>query len=290
MNSSPAFPPELEREIFEITALLHPGTIPTLLLVARRILIWIEPLLYRVIRVSSRRPHLDMAHALLRATTTKTPTFLHDAVRHLFIEWGSPWSPEETLAILKLCTGIVNLAIAADCTNRAGILAQLTQMQLPRLASSLRTLFGGETGIDMQHPVLFSITHLEMFDTIADEEIICSQIPAIPTLTHLAFYGRAPWVTIATLLTECPRLELLVHRWWYRAHVPVQDVPFHDMRFIIQLYKDYGSDWEADARGIRPDFWSLAEDFVARKRRGLVDPGVYLSDHIYPGVDIVHHA
>jgi hypothetical protein len=40
LADSPAFPLELEREIFETTALLHPTEIPTLLRVARRVLIW----------------------------------------------------------------------------------------------------------------------------------------------------------------------------------------------------------------------------------------------------------
>ncbi|KAJ7112710.1 hypothetical protein C8R44DRAFT_985098 [Mycena epipterygia] len=280
MNTYPAFPPELEREIFEITALLHRGTIPILLQVARRVLVWIEPLLYRVVRVRDFRPYSDLAHALLRATTTKTPSFLHDAVRHVFLESNTLWSPEETIIILKFCTGVVNLAIT-DCTDPAGILAQLAQMQLQRLACCLPSLFA-ENAIDMRHPLFSSITHLDIFDTIEEGDTICPQIPAIPSLTHLGLHCEIPWATIATLLTECPRLELLVNRWpWYmqQAHAQAQNVPFHDMRFVIQLYNQYINEWEADARGLRPNFWSLADDFVARKRSGLVDgnEGVFVA-------------
>jgi hypothetical protein len=39
-HPNPAFPPELEREIFETTALMYLGQMPTLLRVARRVLIW----------------------------------------------------------------------------------------------------------------------------------------------------------------------------------------------------------------------------------------------------------
>ncbi|KAJ7131271.1 hypothetical protein C8R44DRAFT_850069, partial [Mycena epipterygia] len=84
MHSYLAFPPEREREIFEIAALLYPGAIPILLRVARRVLVWIEPLLYRVVYVNGHPPYSDMAHALLRATTTKAPDFFH-VVRHLFV-------------------------------------------------------------------------------------------------------------------------------------------------------------------------------------------------------------
>lgn len=40
MDAQPVFPMDLEREIFETAALLHPRGIPTLLLVARRVLVW----------------------------------------------------------------------------------------------------------------------------------------------------------------------------------------------------------------------------------------------------------
>lgn len=40
MASDPFFPVELEREIFETAALLYPATIPSLLRVARRVLVW----------------------------------------------------------------------------------------------------------------------------------------------------------------------------------------------------------------------------------------------------------
>jgi hypothetical protein len=40
MPTQPSFPADLERELFETTALMYPNTIPTLLQVARRILIW----------------------------------------------------------------------------------------------------------------------------------------------------------------------------------------------------------------------------------------------------------
>jgi hypothetical protein len=40
MVIEPTFPPEIEREIFEAMAFMHPGEIPTLLRVARRVLIW----------------------------------------------------------------------------------------------------------------------------------------------------------------------------------------------------------------------------------------------------------
>ncbi|KAJ7096948.1 hypothetical protein C8R44DRAFT_812439 [Mycena epipterygia] len=278
--SSPEFPLELEREVFEIMALLYPGTIPTLLHVARRVLVWIEPCLYSVVSLNNSPRSSDMAHALLRATTTKPPSFFHNVVRHLLLEWRTPWSSEETISVLKLCTGIVNLAISPFYTYPTGILAQLAQMQLQRLAVGFRALFGPKKAIDMRHPLFSSITHLDIFDTLDGDTDMCAQVPAIPALTHLCVHGRVPWETITMLLAACPRLELLVNRWLSttNAHAQAKNVPFHDMRFVIQLYKNYWSEWEANARGLGPNFWSLADDFVARKRSGDIDAKVYLSD------------
>ncbi|KAJ7664499.1 hypothetical protein DFH06DRAFT_1324050 [Mycena polygramma] len=80
MNNERVFPPELEREAFETTALLYPGEIPTLLRVARCVLGWIEPLLYRVIHLASNDE--PTARALLHAMSTKPPSFFR-TVRHL---------------------------------------------------------------------------------------------------------------------------------------------------------------------------------------------------------------
>ncbi|KAJ7195761.1 hypothetical protein GGX14DRAFT_545819 [Mycena pura] len=64
----------------EISAIRHPEIAPVLLRVARRVLIWIEPLLYRVMRVGKSRRR---AAAFLEATKTKPPAFFADSVRVL---------------------------------------------------------------------------------------------------------------------------------------------------------------------------------------------------------------
>ncbi|KAJ7121829.1 hypothetical protein C8R43DRAFT_1136349 [Mycena crocata] len=45
----PVLPVELEREIFEIAAHSRPRSVPTLVLVASRVKVWVEPFLYRTI-------------------------------------------------------------------------------------------------------------------------------------------------------------------------------------------------------------------------------------------------
>ncbi|KAF8883636.1 hypothetical protein CPB84DRAFT_186441 [Gymnopilus junonius] len=48
-TSSPAFPPELEREIFEFAAYGFIECISTLVLVAKKVKEWVEPIRYNII-------------------------------------------------------------------------------------------------------------------------------------------------------------------------------------------------------------------------------------------------
>ncbi|KAJ7241571.1 hypothetical protein C8J57DRAFT_1526720 [Mycena rebaudengoi] len=55
-NISPSLPFDLEREIFEMAANRYPETIPALLLVAQRVLQWIEPIFYRTLVFKAKSP------------------------------------------------------------------------------------------------------------------------------------------------------------------------------------------------------------------------------------------
>ncbi|KAJ7436802.1 hypothetical protein B0H11DRAFT_2109245 [Mycena galericulata] len=128
----PSLPLEMEREIFETAALVHPGEIPTLLRVAHRVLVWIEPFLYKVIPASTHS---------LTAIKSKPPRFLHNAVRHLLLDFTATWSSEEGRDILKLCTGVVNFAVVAHLSKPV-LLPILADMHVWRLSVCLEDLFG----------------------------------------------------------------------------------------------------------------------------------------------------
>ncbi|KAJ7813792.1 hypothetical protein B0H14DRAFT_2522595, partial [Mycena olivaceomarginata] len=110
-------PLDLEREIFEITARLYPHTIPQLLRVARRILAWIEPLLYTRVSIAGLQEKVGNGAAILRAIETKSSDSFPRAVRHLYLfayDWtlfNSPtpgrWTDAELRKVLSACTGVV---------------------------------------------------------------------------------------------------------------------------------------------------------------------------------------
>ncbi|KAJ7059732.1 hypothetical protein C8F01DRAFT_1145482, partial [Mycena amicta] len=68
----PRLPRELEREIFELAAEIHPSTVAVLLRVAHRVQEWTEPFLYRTIRVRTSQSF----EAFQRILRTKSPRFL----------------------------------------------------------------------------------------------------------------------------------------------------------------------------------------------------------------------
>ncbi|KAJ7928307.1 hypothetical protein B0H13DRAFT_2265166 [Mycena leptocephala] len=263
MHPNPAFPPELEREIFETTALMYPGEMPTLLRVARRVLVWIEPLLYRVIYLTP-----ETEEALFDAMNSKPADFFANAVRHLCL----PRLEVKTRRILEVCTGVVDLA-----PNHLDpyVLPIIATMRLQRLSIDLHELFGGP--VDLHHPLFAAITHLDLLD-FPDEDHLQTlvQISILPALTHLALDYRVPRVLVETLLIECPRLALLLVLWSVHARYKSAQIPHvYDVRFVIGLCpQNYWGDWEAGAKG-QSHMWSQADDFVAQKRSKTIEATRY---------------
>ncbi|KAJ7933442.1 hypothetical protein B0H13DRAFT_2262881 [Mycena leptocephala] len=268
MDSS-VLPPELERELFETAAMMYPEEIPTLLRVARRILTWIELLLYRVAYLQNANP--GVVRALLKPT--KPPEFFHKAVRHLALESGH-FSREDARRVLRLCKGVINLACDQSFTDPE-LLPILAEMRVQRLSLSLTLLVGEPC---LKHPLFASITLLDLFD-IGGETVakICAQIPTLPALTHLSVDFETPRTVLMRLLEESSRLGLLLILWpsfhanLYRA---AQIPHVYDVRFVIGQYHNYWASWEACAKGL-PNLWSLGDDFVARKRRGEIEATCY---------------
>ncbi|KAJ7123476.1 hypothetical protein C8R44DRAFT_875666 [Mycena epipterygia] len=269
-HSKPAFPSDLEREICEIAARMYPGTIPALLRVAQRILIWIEPLLYRVVRTSPGSSYDGMTAALSCAMQLKPASFFRDGVRQLFLDTLAHWPPNVALELLRLCTGLVNFAPTGQFCNPA-LLPILEGMHLRRLSASLENLFGGREAVDLHHPLFSSLTHLNIFGTIKESPRIYEHLQSLPSLTHLCLDNDIPRDALCAVLSGCPHLEVVVNLWaYFRANRAVgvsKNPPVTDLRFVVGLYREYWDDWEAGARGGH-DFWARAETFIERKRRG----------------------
>ncbi|KAJ7088092.1 hypothetical protein C8R44DRAFT_892892 [Mycena epipterygia] len=186
LSTAPAFPPELERQIFEIAALLRPVGIPKLMLVAWRVKEWVEPLLYRII-VLEWPPQLSMLPAItskfLSSAMESRPSFFQPAIRHLMMTRVNTATLE---SVLSVCTGIDNLWTNYDLTEWKLLIEPLHLKHLYAYTLPiLRTL-------TPFHPFFSQITHLELIDALDARDVeACSELYLIPQLTHLSFNDDA---------------------------------------------------------------------------------------------------
>ncbi|KAF7297541.1 hypothetical protein MIND_00988300 [Mycena indigotica] len=264
----PRLPPELERQIFAMAAALYPSITVPLLLVARRVLIWIEPTLYAS-PILEEKSHLD---AFLRIVA-RNPEMARGTVRQVIL----PCTPGTTAAqdalrtALSACKRLDRLAVGS-CIWSAALLADLSAagIRLTRFAghvtghvtghgtagaapfSSLRLLFG-------------AVTHLEVFDELRDATPL---LTALPCLTHIAI--SMPSIdgqrAVNDIMRSLPHLQVFcivwsINRWSTRRKSTSQFV-FTDARVVMCLYEEW---FDAIVDG--PSYWELAEGHVAKKVR-----------------------
>ncbi|KAJ7489004.1 hypothetical protein FB451DRAFT_1552923 [Mycena latifolia] len=269
---SPFFPPELEREIFETTAVLYPETIyaPCLLFVAKRVYEWIERIKYRTVTSAetTQACPLRLLQNAIRSNL-KPAQFFHDRVRHLFIYPIQIISEDGLHPIISLCSGIQSLVLGQWAG--ASILPSLKAIHLRRLSISLYELFDS-IAIDLSHPAFAFVTHLESFDAVAYYiDFPLSNFALFPALTHLAIF-RLRKSTAIQILASCPKLEVLVST-STAVSTDREELPSIDARFVYASlrYPQYSDDWLAGTKG-DVDFWMSSERFIAKKRRGEIQP------------------
>ncbi|KAJ7677784.1 hypothetical protein DFH06DRAFT_560623 [Mycena polygramma] len=137
-SGAPAFPLEIELEIFTTAAILYDETIPSLLRVAHRVLIWIEPLLYRkMLFEQSRQPYSAKSRlsAAIQSLQAK-PLAFRENVRDIM--WLDGYLDENLCTLLSLCTGVKTLVLWG--LNRE-LADRISSLQLERLASRWSTIW-----------------------------------------------------------------------------------------------------------------------------------------------------
>ncbi|KAF7369467.1 hypothetical protein MVEN_00276400 [Mycena venus] len=282
--SPPALPPELERAVFETAAYTRPLSIPKFMLVAWRVKIWLEPLLFQTIVVSRRREHDLLAdteslrdhptfqpHILLPIIQSASFPFPGASVRNLLVPWISN---KDAAVILSACRCVENLWI----NPTGGELFHLIEdLPLKQLYCNVEDIFGPQRQIDFTHRLFANITHFEVFDGFVFKSVhpeLWTGIALIPHLTHLGFNDEGLVDTWLTLLTSCKSLRVLVVlepglRTLIAGH-PDEQILAKDPRFVAMGCEFETKDWRLGAHtGI--DYWSRAEDFIVRRRSGEVD-------------------
>ncbi|KAF7341881.1 hypothetical protein MSAN_02043700 [Mycena sanguinolenta] len=280
----PHLPPELECRIFEIAALASTPNIPKLMLVARRVKHWVEPLLYRVLVLSSMRRYSEhqlfgfpviTPSTLLRIIAANPPHFLQNAVKRIFVH--EEILDEEMEMIFAACNHVSHYYTRYLPCAALARLHHLRRLTI-RLADFLECC-----NWDSTHPVLANITHLDLLESWGEAmEGVCARLPLVSNLTHFAITSISFDVGFRTALCGNARLECIVffdEVWRYEDSEKIPDVFVHDSRFVcMSQTTDCRLDWLHHTETGR-DFWALAEAFIAAKRRGKVDRSCYtLSD------------
>ncbi|KAJ7699047.1 hypothetical protein B0H17DRAFT_317785 [Mycena rosella] len=296
--TTPRLPPELERAIFQLTGHIYSRTIPKLLRVAQRVLLWLEPLLYGVL-VFNKKNGLKLTEAI----KAKPASFLESAVRHVHFGWDTTLDAVAVKSILESCPGIVNLGLDLRTTDPS-LLPLLGNMHLQRLNASLRQLFAdsddAEFAVDFEHPLFNSVTHLDLSDepyTDGQYAVWVKGLSTLPALTHLAFTSpyTTSLATMQSILAASPRLQVLLPTFPANSATEADMIGYDDEitldldeleqigpldpRLVVGLYADvnYYEDWECGARG-KKDIWTRAEEFLARKRDGEIKEDCYIME------------
>ncbi|KAF7367965.1 hypothetical protein MSAN_00861700 [Mycena sanguinolenta] len=279
ISSELSFPPELEREIFEVTAALFPAFIPTLLRVCQRVHVWIEPLLYRVLMISSSGINSTQ---MLNLVDSKA-SILQNGVRHMYIQTFHTGGSIDTYKnLLAACSRCMNLAI--DGQVEGEFVGVLDKMRPRALAFTVPEGFFAPDSRGFTHPLFLSVTHLDLYHGVGLESNWepWSGLASLPALTHLALSHPIAGGILSRVVAECPRLSIVavpMFAWEQEIAVDLAgNLGFSDARVaVIVLSEAYEVDWELGARG-GDDFWARAQTFINLKRGGQIEASCYLLD------------
>ncbi|KIK01355.1 hypothetical protein K443DRAFT_572961 [Laccaria amethystina LaAM-08-1] len=115
LTGPPKLPPALERRIFETCSLENPEFCTVLVLVARRVQVWLDPILIATVCItqnfqSKRRDQLE--RFLVKLTNGKPAEYYAQHIKNLAI-LGGFFEKEGINRILAICTGVENLVVLA---------------------------------------------------------------------------------------------------------------------------------------------------------------------------------
>ncbi|KAJ7091059.1 hypothetical protein C8R44DRAFT_891749 [Mycena epipterygia] len=271
---------------------------PALLIVAQRVKIWIEPLLYAVLYVGakSQRGQLWIPLKTIRHLLESRPppqVFRH--VRHLcFVNSDATEHHQRDGIQRKVRNDLQRLLTACDATidlhlvnlsftpALPSVLLLLEKLSLHRLSVDPTVLF--HNGFqDYSLPLFSKITHLNLhnaacFRNAAD----CPDLSQMPCLTHLSFVVRStlPYAWFDAL-QRCKSLKVLALLWSDRQFGPMfpSTLTFffsehiNDPRVVMFQPTNPHEDWEIGARG-GEDFWARADEVVRKRRAG--EPKEYI--------------
>ncbi|KAJ7854437.1 hypothetical protein B0H14DRAFT_2306468, partial [Mycena olivaceomarginata] len=218
-------PVELERYILELAASSRPVSIPKLMLVARHVKEWVEPLLYHTLAISDyQKKPIDgyavcSTKTILSSIQVKPASFFQRSVRQLFLDAGlchidyrhTSLEVHQTIPmILAVCTGVENLWIWIPFSYMIPLVPLIAKLPLKQLHAVAQPIF---IQLQSDHPLFSQLTHLELDGASTSWGEFggnWSCLSLLPRLTHLAFVDWAFLGTFPELLRSCKSLSALI--------------------------------------------------------------------------------
>ncbi|KAF7315990.1 hypothetical protein MIND_00116300 [Mycena indigotica] len=284
------FPRELECTILEVAANSDSTFIPTLLLVARRAHVWLEPLLYRQVYISTD-PDFEWKRAqdaFFRIAASKAPSFLAKSVRFVILELQDRAQLSQhfldcVYSALWLCTGVEEIAVNGSHILNIGptLLPIFSAMPLRRLGVFLEDLIPHPTPMKGHAPAFSALTHLDVYDNEGhssrsrDLVRIIPFLTALPNLTHLAIHVPLDSYHVKQILDGCSRLQILA---FVTCAIYREPSPF--MESVQYLAESLGdarilgttfAEWMEVLSMVAPSFWRALDILIDQKKQGLID-------------------
>ncbi|KAJ7620201.1 hypothetical protein FB45DRAFT_1094229 [Roridomyces roridus] len=253
-HPQPVFPRELEREIFEICALSRPVLVPKLILVARRVKTWIEPILYL---------RLHLACHPLMATPESRRELFRQSVRNMYLS-----DAVDDNSFLFAFPRLENLRTRVSTHDQDS--AKFFAENLPR---TLKHLYIQDPAPRFPLAALSQLTHLDVMgdrDLGQDISVFYDAVVQLPRLTHISFSNSEYEPLYIRLLKNCLSLEVLFYLKSHDEPLVDQDDLTNDIRYVCgeddAIYDwDWVEDWQMGVQYGR-DYWARIERFIAKRR------------------------
>ncbi|KAJ3735986.1 hypothetical protein DFJ43DRAFT_772808 [Lentinula guzmanii] len=215
-KKSVELPPEIEREIFEVTARSFPGTAVKLAGLSKRTQYWMEWIIYETVALD--HPAARTA-AFLRTIDARPAEFFSQRIKELYLSYTVTY--EEAQRILVVCSNLTHLTCWAQ-----GLPGHRQGWLLPYLGSastSCLTRLSVKLDMLMVQPsfsdnIFQGLTHLEIVSpppVNTGMSIDWTALITLPNLKHLIIGNLFSWdhfyllPVIRGLLNRSPTLEVL---------------------------------------------------------------------------------
>ncbi|KAJ7110378.1 hypothetical protein C8R43DRAFT_166074 [Mycena crocata] len=257
-------PPELEREIFELTLrsdLKNAALKLNLSLVARRVQFWVEPVFYELVMISG----LENAEIFLRLIALKPPGFFATAVKALCLVHNV--QADHAFNILSACTGVEVLACWVAQSGHPNLPLLISQLSLRRLSIE----FDHFLSIPVALTWLSNLTRIDLvfWDVTTSEShlsSLCHRLRVLPRLTHLSIASvETAMIPYAQAVSSCcPELEALVIARSdsdINKDALIKACKFDPRVVVVDELVDPAADWETGYFG-GVNIWSRAGDIL----------------------------